>query len=54
MRIAGEDHSIPDGTAIRASPEDKRKTFNDTDRGHVRLVVGAPAVDDPGTVHDEE
>jgi len=54
MRIAGEDHTIPEGTAIRIPPGTKRKTFNDTDREHVWLVVGAPAVDDPGIVHEEE
>ncbi|MFD1684902.1 cupin domain-containing protein [Halobellus litoreus] len=53
MRIAGETHTIPEGTAVRISPETPRKTFNDTDREHVWLVVGAPAVEDPGIVHEE-
>jgi len=52
MRIDGETHTIPEGTAIRISPDTPRKTFNDTDEEHVWLVVGAPAVADPGIVHD--
>jgi len=53
MKIAGETHTIPEGTAIRISPDTRRKTFNDTDREHVWLVVGAPNVEDPGIVHEE-
>nr|WP_246404046.1 cupin domain-containing protein [Halobellus ruber] len=53
MRIAGGNHTVPEGTAIRIDPGTKRKTFTDIDREHVRLVVDAPAVDDPGIVHDE-
>jgi uncharacterized cupin superfamily protein len=53
MKIAGETHTIPEGSAVRISPETPRKTFNDTQREHVWLVVGAPAVEDPGIVHDE-
>lgn len=53
MTIAGETHTIPEGTAIRIPPDTPRKTFNDTDAEHVWLVVGAPNVEDPGIVHDE-
>ena len=35
MRIAGETHTIPEGTAVRISPETPRKTFNDTDREQI-------------------
>lgn len=54
MTIAGETKTIPEGTAIRVPPETPRKTFNGTDEEHVWLVVGAPNVEDPGIVHDEE
>jgi uncharacterized cupin superfamily protein len=53
MHIAGETHTIPEGTVIRIPPDTPRKTFNDTDEEHVWLVVGAPAADDPGIVHDD-
>lgn len=53
MTIAGETQTIPEGTAIRIPPDTKRKTFNDTDEEHVWLVVGAPAVEDPGIVHED-
>lgn len=48
MRLDGEVRDIPEGAFVRVAPEMPRQVFNDTDREHVWLVVGAPAVEDPG------
>jgi len=54
MRIDGEPMAVPERGAVRVAPETPRTVFNDTDRTHVWLVVGAPPVDDDGVpLHDE-
>lgn len=53
MIVAGDELTVPAGTAIRIPPDTPRKTFNDTEEEHVWLVVGAPNVEDPGIVHED-
>ena len=44
MRIDGECYDVPEGAAVRLSPEVPRQLLNDASDGeHVWLVVAAPA-----------
>lgn len=54
MKIDGETVDVPEGTAVRVSPETPRQVLNDTDSEHVWLIVGAPpALDDGRPPADE-
>lgn len=48
LRVGDEALDVPTGTALRLPPATPRKLFNDTDRPHVWLVVGAPPVPHDG------
>ena len=54
MKIEGELHDVPEGTAMRIPPETRRQVLNDTEGEHVWLVVGAPPAIDDGRPADEE
>ncbi|MFB6218939.1 MAG: cupin domain-containing protein [Halobacteriaceae archaeon] len=48
MKIDGDHHDVPEGTAVRVAPDTPRQVLNDTEGEHVWLIVGAPPVDDDG------
>jgi mannose-6-phosphate isomerase-like protein (cupin superfamily) len=48
MKIDGETMDVPEGTAVRVSPETPRQVLNDTDDKHVWLIIGAPPTLDDG------
>ena len=42
MRVGDETLEVAEGEAVRVPPEAERQVFNDTDREHVWVIVGAP------------
>ncbi|MEM4781962.1 MAG: hypothetical protein QXG03_10445 [Halalkalicoccus sp.] len=50
IRIGEERLDVPEGTALRIPPETPRQVFNDTDRDHRWLIIGAPPVESDGEV----
>ena len=54
MKVDGELMDVPEGTAVRVSPETPRQVLNDTEGEHVWLIVGAPPVEDDGRPATDE
>jgi mannose-6-phosphate isomerase-like protein (cupin superfamily) len=51
LHVDGDRVTVPDNGVVRVPPATPRQLFNDTDREHSWLVVGAPPVERDG-VHD--
>jgi len=51
LHVDGERVRVPENGVVRVPPATPRQLYNDTDREHSWLVVGAPAVERDG-VHD--
>lgn len=50
MKLGADEeiHDIPEGTAVRVSPDTPRQILNDTEGEHVWLVIGAPPTEGDG------